>query len=78
MRKIWVCQTCGSLIDPNVGTEGRRCFTCWRVYGLMGTLTPAGILLDPLDVAAVVADEGDKLLAECARSLDILEEKEAG
>ncbi len=70
MKSVSNCTMCG-LLTTHIQAD--RCGLCYSTTGLVGTLVPAGILLDPLDVAAVVADEGDKILAECARALDSLE-----
>ena len=59
-------------------TDAHVCGVCYVTHGWVGTLVPAGILLDPSDLATaargfIAGEEGDKLQAECGRALDILD-----
>jgi len=69
MKSVWACTFCGALFLhlPHREENNEDCRHCGS------SVEPAGVLLEALDVAAVVAAEGDKILAECARALDILE-----
>ncbi len=69
MKSVWACTFCGALFLhlPHRAESNEDCRHCGSC------VEPAGVLLDALDVAAVVAGEGERLLAECARALDLLE-----
>lgn len=73
MKSVSSCTHCGTL---TIRTDPYVCGNCYVNHGWVGTMVPAGVLLDPTDLAKVAADEGDSLLAECARALGLLEANE--
>ena len=71
MKQVAACPACGVLSTMPPGSPCQSC----KPFGTVSRLEAAGVLLDGLDVGAIVADEGDKLLEEAARALELLEKK---
>lgn len=71
MKAVVVCRACGVL---SLCRAGDPCHVCTDQGTPPGAgLEPAGVLLEGLDIAGIVAEEGDRILWECARALDLLE-----
>lgn len=74
MKAVSACTYCKAL---SLAPPGSLCVPCLREYPVPRKLAPAGVLLEGLDVAGIVAEEGDRILEECARALDLLEAAQA-